>query len=122
MEASEEIGENLSGLIDANFEWLLVRENGKTFPLRRTEMDVVRNRAKVFLEILDDNGSRSLRVQSFALEGNELHLDVAAHFGRDKETIRLIPRVAASELAAETELARLAKANEIAALVAEFAL
>jgi hypothetical protein len=119
MEAPEETGENLSGLINANFEWLLVRENGKTFPLRRTEMDIVRNRTKVFLEILDDNGSRSLRVRSFAVEGNELHLDVAAHFGRDKETIRLVPRVAASELAAETELARLAKANEIAALVSE---
>jgi hypothetical protein len=119
MEAFEQIGEQLRGLIDASFEWLLIRENGKTFPLRKNEIEIVENGSKLLIEILDEKGFRPLRLRSFNLSGSEIHLDVAANFGRDKEIIRLVPRVLASDLAADVELARLSRANDVAALIAE---
>lgn len=119
MEAARQIDVSLRELIDANFEWLLVRKNGRTFPLRRTEIEVVCESAGIKLEVLDEGGFRLLRVRSFSVEGGEILIDVVSRFGRDAETIRLLPRVSAGELAANVELARLEKANEIAAQIAE---
>jgi hypothetical protein len=119
MEPVASIGEGLRGLIDASFEWLMVRENGRTFPLRRTEMKIVEEPERLRLDVLGDDGYRSLRVRSFSIEDGEIVLNVASQFGGGRETVRLVPRISAGELAANVELARLQRANELAALLAE---
>ena len=109
--------DDIRACLDGHHEWLLVREFGKTFPLDRTEIEVESNDDKTFFGFLDDNGFHSWRLTEATLSENEISFDVAGAFGRKRETIRLVPRVAASELAAEVKIARLKMANEIAAMI-----
>lgn len=113
-----ETGE-LRTLIDGHFEWLLVREGGRSFPLNSGELDIEVLDDKTLFGFPDDTGFHSWRLNGFTLDGGEIKLDVAGAFGRDREVIRLIPRTPAAELSAEIELARLQKANEIGRMIAE---
>lgn len=103
--------------LDCHLEWLLVREFGKTFPLDRTEIEVENEAEKILFGFLDDNGFHSWRLNEVVISEDEISLDVAGAFGRNRETIRLIPRISASEITAEIELARLKIASEIAAMI-----
>lgn len=109
----------LPELINAHFEWLLIRENGRTFPLRNTEIEITADGRKTLLGFLDEKGFQARRVEDFSAEGEEIGLTLALNFGRDKEKIRLVPRVSANELSLTIELARLLKANETASSIAE---
>ncbi len=109
--------DDICAFLDGHHEWLLVREFDKTFPLDRTEIEVGVDGDKTMFGFLDDNGFHSWRLNDATLSNNEISLDVAGAFGRKRETIRLVPRVAAAEIAAEIEIARLKMANEIAAMI-----
>ena len=111
---------DLSAMIDAHSEWLVISENGKTFPLNRTEIELIDEDDKLLFGFLDDKGFRFARIENFSFEGEVITLDIKANLGRDTDTIRLVPRVSAAELSANVELARLQKANGIAALIGEF--
>ncbi len=109
----------LREIVASRHEWLLIRELGKTFPLEKHEIEIADDGEKTHFGFLDDKGFHSWRLNGFAHEGGEIAIDVAGAFAKKQETMRLVPRVAASELAAEIELVRLEKANEIAALIAD---
>ncbi|MBP6001896.1 MAG: hypothetical protein KA746_00545 [Pyrinomonadaceae bacterium] len=111
--------DELRALIDGHHEWLLVREGGRSFPLNCTEIDIEIGAEKTMFSFPDDAGFHSWRLNGFELEGSDLAVDVAGAFGRNRETLRLIPRTPAAELAAEVELARLKKANEIGRMIAD---
>ena len=111
--------DELREIVDGHHEWLLIRDPGKTFPLEKHEIEISRDGEKAFFGFLDDKGFHSWRLNGFAFDGGEIAIDVAGAFARKQEVMRLVPRVAASELAAEIELARLEKANEIARLIAD---
>ena len=111
--------DELRELIASHHEWLLVRELGKTFPLERHEIEITEDGSKVFFGFLDDNGYHAWRLNGFALNGDEIAIDVAGAFGKKREAMRLVPRTAAALLTAEIEQARLEKANEVANLIAE---
>ncbi len=110
--------EELREIVHGHHEWLLVRNSGKTFPLEKHEIEISQNGDRAHFSFLDDKGLHSWRLNGFACEGNEIAIDVAGAFARKQEVIRLVPRVAASELVGEIELARLEKANEIAGMIA----
>ena len=103
--------------LDVHYEWLLVRELGRTFPLDRTEIEIESIEDKTFFGFLDDSGFHSWRLNEATLSENEISLDVAGAFGRKRETLRLVPRISALEITAEIEIARLKMANEIAAMI-----
>src|SRR5438067_5892625 len=98
--------------INAHHEWLLVRDEGRTFPLDKNEIEIESEGDRPFFGFLDDEGFHSWRLNGFSVEGNQIAVDVAGAFARKRETMRLIPRHSAAEFAAEIELARLKKANE----------
>lgn len=110
---ADQIREYLNG----HYEWLLVRELDRTFPLTRDEIEIDDGRDKSIFGFLDDNGFHSWRLNAATLSDDGISLDVAGAFGRKRETIRLVPRAAAAEMAAEIEVARLRMANEIAAMI-----
>ncbi len=110
--------DELRKLIDGHHEWLLVRDGGRSFPLTRTEIMIDANSGKTLFGFPDDKGFHSWRLNGFELDGPEIGVDVAGAFGQKSETLRLIPRTSASELAAGVELARLQKANEIGQMIA----
>lgn len=107
----------LRELIDGHHEWLLVRDGGRSFPLMRTEIEFVKESGGELIGFPDEMGFRSWRLNGFELDGSEIAVDVAGAFGRQRETLRLVPRTTARELASEVELARLNKANEIARMI-----
>jgi len=110
--------DELREILGSRHEWLLVRERGKSFPLEKHEIEIVEDGEKTHFGFLDDNGFHSWRLNSFERDADEIAIDVAGSFARNRETMRLVPRVSASVLIAEIEIARLKKANEIAELIA----
>ncbi len=113
-----ETGE-LRALIDGNHEWLLVRESGRSFSLDKTEIEVAEDGKRRMFGFTDDKGFHLWRLDRFKADGREIAVDVAGPFGRLRETLRLVPRTSAAELAAEIELARLTKANETGRMLVE---
>ena len=109
--------DELRDLISSRHEWLLVREQGKTFSLRASEIEISDDGERTLFGFLDDVGFHSWRLNEFQLDGNEITIDVAGAFAKRREMIRLVPRTSPADLAAEVELARLMKANEIASLI-----
>ncbi|MEO7658610.1 MAG: hypothetical protein ABIV48_03255, partial [Pyrinomonadaceae bacterium] len=111
--------DELRALIASRHEWLLIRGSGMAFPLLNHEIEITGDGEPFRFAFLDDRGLHSWRLNNFENIEGELAIDVAGAFSKNRETIRLVPRVAASELTAEIEIARLIKANEIAKLIAE---
>lgn len=112
--------DELQGLLASRHEWLLVRELGKTFPLEVHEIEIAADGDKTHFGFLDDKGFHTWRLNGFVCDPEgEITIDVAGAFTREQERMRLVPRVSAAELAADVELARLKKANEIAQLIVQ---
>jgi hypothetical protein len=107
-------------LLAVNFEWLLVRgESGRAIALRSDEMEVYEDRSRTLFDFLDDSGARTVRVEGITLDGAEVLLEVRSGLRKELEIMRLVPRTSAKELAANVELARLEKANEIGRMVCD---
>ncbi|MGD9631159.1 MAG: hypothetical protein AB7V18_18130 [Pyrinomonadaceae bacterium] len=109
----------LIDLLRSHIEWLALYENGRTFPLLRDEIDVEAAGEKLFLSLPAEKGSRSWRITHISVEGGSATLSVSGRFGAGAETLRLVPRTSAAELAMEVELARLSRANEIARTIVD---
>ncbi len=109
--------DELCEIIAGRHEWLLIREFGKTFPLEKREIEIVADGEKIHFGFLDDKGFHSWRLNGFSHGTDGIKIDVAGAFAVKRETMRLVPRELASVLTAEIELARLQKANEIAAFI-----
>jgi hypothetical protein len=112
--------EELRELVARRHEWLLVRELGKTFPLEKHEIEIAADGERTHFGFLDDKGFHTWRLIGFEFDAaGEITIDVAGSFAKGRETMRLVPRIAASELTAELEMARLKKANEAAQVLVE---
>lgn len=109
--------EALRQIIDAHFEWLAVHPEGRTFPLQKDEIEIDQTDAKLLIGMPSENGFRNWRVEEFAFDEGELVLNVSGNFGGEIREVRFVPRTSAAELSANIELARLIRANEIAALI-----
>jgi hypothetical protein len=107
----------LSELIKAYPEWLLIRESGRSFTIFASEIEISDGDDKTLVGFLDDGGFHSWRLNEFKFHEGAIELDVAGPFARKRELIQLVPRESAAALAAAVELARLKKANEIAQLI-----
>lgn len=120
MVAAQALTEDLASLLDKYAEWLIVAGNGRTFPVNRSEIEVRREDLRTLFGAVGENGFRSRRVVSFEVDGEEIDVSLTGLFGGGAETLRLVPRVSAAALAANVELARLERANEIASLVEQY--
>jgi hypothetical protein len=109
--------EELSELIAAYPEWLLIRGSGRSFPICASEIELSENDGRTLVGFIDDGGFHSWRLNQFKFNEGAIELDVAGPFARKRETMRLVPRESAAVLAAAVELARLEKTNEIAKLI-----
>ena len=108
---------SLTDLLATHFEWLAVYSEGRTFPLRIDEIEIDESPAKTLIGMHGENGFRTWRVHNVGSEDGELSLTLSRNLGIERQTVRLIPRTPAAELAGEVELARLVRANEIAKLI-----
>ena len=107
----------ISDAIGASFEWLLVNEAGRTFPLNNTEIEIENGRGSLRFGYTDDKGFHLRRIVQFKENVGEIEITLVGSAKVKTETLRLIPRTAAAELSLDIELARLKKANDIAQAV-----
>lgn len=114
-----ELSQNLQNLLDAHHEWLLIYPTGKSFSFQKTEIEIAFERNKILFSFLDDKGFQTWRVADFQTKNNEISLNLTRNFEKEKCKIRLVPRILAKDLSDSVELARLEKANKIAALLKE---
>jgi len=109
--------EPLTDLISTHFEWLAVYSEGRAFPLRADEIEIDESPSKTLIGLHGEKGFSTWRVHRTSREDGEIVLDLSRNLGTERQTVRLIPRTSAKELALEVELARLLRANEIAKLL-----
>ncbi len=119
MKDLETIFNEINRLLESNKEWLLIHLSGKTFALRNDEIELNRQSNKILISFLDENGFQTWRIAEFAEKKNEILLNLTRNFERENKKIRLVPRISAGALSASIELARLEKANRIAAVIKE---
>ncbi|MBA2735808.1 MAG: hypothetical protein H0U50_03365, partial [Pyrinomonadaceae bacterium] len=115
----ENLQDELQTRLDAQTEWLLIRSSGRSFALQNSEIKLEFSNNKLLFGFLDDKGFQTWRITDCKFDGGETVLNLSRNFGRETEKIRLVSRVSARELGEETELARLEKANKIAAIIEE---
>jgi hypothetical protein len=109
----------IAALVNAHEEWLLIDSAGKSFPLRRSEIELAFEREKSLLSFFDENGFQTWRVVNWKYEKGKIHFDLTRNFQKEKRKIELVPRVLAAELTESIELARIERANKIANLIVE---
>ena len=101
-------------------EWLLQYKFGKSFALKSTEIEVELSQNKLLFSFLDDKGFQTWRVKKYrSIKDEKLFLDLTRNFEKENENVILIPRVAAGDLIASVEIARIEKAEKIAAIIKE---
>lgn len=109
--------ETLTSLLSTHFEWLAIYSEGRAFPLRSDEIEIDESSEKTLIGLHGEKGFQTWRVGETGHEDGELVLKLSRNLGIERQTVRLIPRTPASELAREVELARRIRANEIAKLI-----
>lgn len=109
--------EILNTFFASNNEFLLINSNGKSFALNKNEIEIEEIRGRILLSFLDDKGFQTWRIKNLKCEKNEFLLDLTRNFEKENEKFRIVARISAEELGAETELARLEKANKIAKII-----
>lgn len=98
----------------SHFEWLAVRENGRTMPLRVDEIELDADAARPRIGFVWETGFVTMRIAEFTEEDDAIALKLTSAAGGKMETLRLVPRESAGALAASIEIARLQRANQIA--------
>ena len=120
MVTATELAMVLRGRIDSHFEWLLVRANGSSFPMRRNEIAISSSDGKTLLTVLEDSGIGVSHVLSLHSDPQSTEISVVVQTSDGAaETIRLVPRTPAIQLSRNVEFARLERANSIAAAIIE---
>jgi len=106
-------------LLDEHHEWLLIHALGRSFPLEKSEIEFEFLQNKLLFSYLDDKGFQTWRVVDFEFESGEIRLNLSRNFDKEREKIRLVPRVLAATLSENLELSRLERANKIAQIIKE---
>ncbi len=113
----EETLAEITSLLESQHEWLLIHSSGKSFALERGEIEIEIKHRKILFSFLDENGFQTWRVSGFEEKRREILLNLTRNFEKEREKVRLVPRVLAKELSESVELARLEKANQTAGLI-----
>ena len=111
--------DEIAKFLDSKNEWLLIHLSGKTFALERSEIELTLKHNKIIIGFLDEKGFQLWRVTDYKIENEKITLDLIRNFEKEREKVRLVPRISAGELSETVELARLEKANRIARLLIE---
>src|SRR4030095_302767 len=108
----------LTDLLDMHLEWLVIRENGRTLPFMRSEIEVKNSNGNSTLSFVDEKGLAKWRIEHVDIDEPEIVARLSSKIRNESESIRFVARESAAELRANIELARLQKANEIAEILA----
>ncbi len=111
------VGDELNELIATREEWLLIDENGRSFSVLRTELEVYEQDKKTHFGFIDETGFKSLRLNGFTSDGESIKLTLSSAFRTNTFVISLVPRTEPADLAADIATAREKIAEEIASMI-----
>ncbi len=114
-----ELHQLLARCLEAHREWILVTADGRSFSLRNSEIEIESQKDRLLLGFPGDSGFRTWRVTEIETRRAELFLSLSRNFETESTRVRLVPRVSFSELQTSVELARLERANRVAATLRE---
>ncbi len=111
--------DDLREAFEAHPEWLLLRENGRTFPLLNHEVSILTSGSGAMIEVLEDGGLTTFRVQQAAASGRSLSMTVTSRFGKGSELLRFTPRISDAELNEALIADRIQIAAKVSALLGD---
>lgn len=108
---------SLERFFDLHHEWLLIDSAGRSFALRRDEIEITRTADRVRIGFLTETGFEVWRIAAIEQRGERLKVWISRNFGLEKSEVLFAPRARPEELGEMVEFARLEKAAELARLV-----
>ena len=83
----------LQTILDNHHEWLLIYALGKSFPLQNSEIELEFKQNKLLFSYLDDKGFQTWRIVEHKFEADKIFLNLSRNFDKEREKIRLVPRI-----------------------------
>ncbi|HNU08614.1 MAG TPA: hypothetical protein PKO33_12680, partial [Pyrinomonadaceae bacterium] len=114
-----ELHEFLVRCLASHREWIIVTNDGRSFAFENSEIEVDEHRDRMLFGFPSDTGYQTWRIDGAETRRDELHLSLSRAAGSELSSVRLVPRASFSELQASVELARLERANRVAAMLRE---
>lgn len=115
----KELHEFLVRCLASHREWIIVTNDGRSFAFENSEIEVDEHRDRMLFGFPSDTGYQTWRIDGAETRRDELHLSLSRAAGSELSSVRLVPRASFSELQASVELARLERANRVAAMLRE---
>ncbi|MEP6922480.1 MAG: hypothetical protein ABI967_15265 [bacterium] len=109
--------ERIAEFFSAHAEWFYSLSDNSTEALRRSELDVSLVQGRLILSCWTNKGIRTWRIRGCDWIGDKLLLQTSRRMGAERPVIELVPRAAASSIAAAVRAARLMRCGQLAELV-----
>ncbi len=106
----------IAELFESHFEWFQTTDDGNPQPLKKTELDISVSNGKLILTCWTEKGTRSWKIRYWEWTGEKLVLQGSRRMGAERPLIELIPRAAASAIAATVKAARQKRCDLLAQL------
>ncbi|MGH9968359.1 MAG: hypothetical protein ACREBG_11105 [Pyrinomonadaceae bacterium] len=106
----------IAELFAAHAEWFYTTSYGNTQALRRRELDIRIDHGRLIFSCWTDKGTRSWRIGALQWTGEKLLLQASRRMGAERPVIELVPRAAASAIAATVRAARQLRCDQLAQL------
>lgn len=115
---AEAARQRIQEFFDAHAEWFYTPSDGNVQALRRSELDITVVHGRLILSSWTDRGTRSWRIGGWNWTGEKLLLRATRRMGAERPVIELVPRAAASAIAAAVRAARQLRCEHLAILAA----
>ena len=115
---ARDAAQRICEIIEAQAEWLYVRDGRAVSSLRRSELDFRAAHNRLVFYCLSERGIEVWRVRAWEWTGEKLRLEALRGMGRERALLELIPRISARVLAEEVSALRRARCAALAHLAA----
>ena len=111
--------QQIAELIETHAEWFHVVDDAPSQALRRSELDIAICHGALILSCWTEGGTRSWKIRGWKWNGEKLMFRASRRMGAERPVIELVPRAAATALAATVKAARQARCDLLAQLASE---
>ena len=111
--------QQIAELFEMHAEWFHLVDDAPSHALKRSELDIAISHGALILSCWTERGTRSWKISSWKWNGEKLIFRASRRMGAERPMIELIPRAAATALAATVKAARLVRCDRLAQLASQ---
>ncbi len=111
--------QQIAELFETHAEWFHFVDDAPSQPLKRTELDIAISHGSLILSCWTERGTRSWKIGGWKWNGEKLMFQASRRMGAERPMIELIPRAAATALAASVRAGRQARCDLLAQLASQ---